>query len=131
MSKKDQDSTSSLESSVQRQSLGTDRQFIVVSREDYPMMADATRPLPRMKGTIDSILESFTDMCSCTPQFQEVQRSTASRQVYPVERFANYPALNTRYLVEKRREDFRDNLFRPVSEDEALNHCREYARFQA
>lgn len=108
--------------------LHAERDFLVLSYEDHPMLS-AAREKPRKETTVTSLTdlwESMTQMCA--PAFacaapsgssmeDFISGSVASKNVYPVERYADFPALNAAHLLRERQEDQQHKLFRPVSED--------------
>ena len=124
--REDRDSVSSQEDVRPRRSPKSkrpspERMFMAMSPVDHPMLAGA-REIPVRKGGLDIFLDSFTNMCvpfACAQPREAHSKTPGTKVVYPVERFADYPALNAAHLIQQRRKDVRHQLFRPVSEDES------------
>lgn len=103
--------------------LNTERKFLVVCHDEDPPMLSAARDQPQESLGLADFLESFTNMCvqGCVispPEHNKKVARGTTRRVYPVERFADYPALNATRLIQLRRASVRHKLFRPVSEDD-------------
>mmetsp|Transcript_16871 Transcript_16871/g.28013 ORF Transcript_16871/g.28013 Transcript_16871/m.28013 type:complete len:188 (-) Transcript_16871:171-734(-) len=112
--------------------LQTERDFLVLSYENHPMLAAAREKPQRQQqqqqrsSSMAELLDSLTNMCgpafSCSapPPFREEEFSVSSKGVYPVQRYSDFPALNAAHLIQRRRQDQQHKLFRPVSDDESF-----------
>ena len=93
---------------------------MVLSPVDHPMLK-AARQHPKRKAGLHGFLDSFTNICApfgCALSSDGIREVSPVKVVYPVERYSDFAALDVSSLIQRRREDMRHRLFRPVSEDD-------------
>jgi hypothetical protein len=116
-----------------RTRLNTERDFVVLSHKNNPMLTAAREKSPRRKQSpLVGLLESVTNLCG--PAFacgapppprkkrmsDNYNGNVSSKGVYPVQRFAEFPVLNEAHLLQERKKQQQHKLFRPVSEDNSI-----------
>ncbi|KAI2514237.1 hypothetical protein MHU86_130 [Fragilaria crotonensis] len=121
----DQGSTSSQDDERLRRpnyskELRSERKLLVISPVDHPMLA-AARQNPKRNAGLHGFLDSLTNICapfSCALSSGGLRDAPPAKVAYPVERYSDFAALDVASLIQRRREDMRHRLFRPVSEDD-------------